>query len=205
MSRVFGLTGGIASGKSTVSRLFVEQGVPLVDADLIAREVVEPGTFGLQRIVETFGDVLNEDGTLNRAKLGAMIFVDPKKRGALNEIMLPLISLTAGDMMRTYLEEGHPLVCYDAPTLIESGFHERFRPLVVVVVPEDVQLKRLMARNGFTEAEARARISSQVSNDERRALADFIIDNNGTLDDLRVQALGVLSQLRTRYKRKVAG
>ena len=196
MSRVFGLTGGIACGKSSVSRIFAEAGVPVVDADLVAREVVAPGSKGLSQITAAFGDVLLPDGTLDRAKLGSLVFIDPKQRDVLNGIMFPLISERSGSMMRECISVGAELVCYDAPTLIEVGMHERFRPLVVVVVPAEVQLKRLIERDGFTRGEALARISSQLPMDQKAELADFVIENTGTLDDLRVRALEVLEEVR---------
>lgn len=197
MGRVFGLTGGIACGKSTVSRIFAESGVPVVDADLVAREVVASGSTGLKQLTAAFGDdILQADGTLDRAKLGAKIFIDATQRIRLNDIMHPLIAARSGELMHQHLDAGADLVCYDAPTLIEAGFHERFRPLVVVAVPVAVQLQRLMQRDGFTEDQAKARISSQMALSDKITLADFVIENDGTMDELRARTLDVLAQLR---------
>lgn len=197
MSRVFGLTGGIACGKSTVSRYFAEVGVPVVDADLVAREVVAPGTVGLRRLTETFGDdILQADGTLDRVKLGAKIFMDGTQRFKLNAIMHPLIGARSAELMQQYIAAGADLVCYDAPTLIEAGVHERFRPLVVVVMPIELQLRRLMERDGFNEAEAKARVTAQMPMTEKAELADFVIENTGSLEDLRVRSAEVLSEVR---------
>lgn len=192
MGRVFGLTGGIACGKSAVSKFFAEAGVPIVDADLIAREVVEPGTPGLQRLVAEFGDVLLPDGTLDRAKLGSMVFLDQTKLARLNNIMVPLITMRSADQMREHLFAGTPLVCYDAPTLCEAGMQDRFRPLVVVTLPLNLQVERLMRRDGFSKEEAEARINSQMPMVFKESQANFLIMNEGSLDELKVQALEVL-------------
>lgn len=194
--RVFGLTGGIACGKSTVSRIFAEAGVPIVDADLVAREVIAPGSVGLKALTREFGNILLPDGSLDRGKLGALVFTQPERRDQLNKIMLPLILYRSGELMREHLSGGTDLVCYDAPTLIEVGMHDRFRPLVVVTVPDDVQLQRLIERDGFTEAEAKARISSQLPMSSKVELADYVIENTGTIEELKTRVLQVLSEIR---------
>lgn len=202
MSRVFGLTGGIASGKSTVSRIFAEEGVPVVDADLVAREVVEPASYGLHQLRLAFGErIIREDGALDRAKLGAIIFLDPTgvARQKVDDILQPLVLARAGELMREHQANGHPVICFDAALLIEKGYHERFRPLVVVSLNEEDQVKRLMARDGFTEAEAKARIAAQMPMVEKRLLANYVIDNEGSLAALKAQALLILSYIRRDY------
>jgi dephospho-CoA kinase len=198
MSRVFALTGGIACGKSTVSRVFSEAGIPVVDADRIAREVVAPGTRGLQQIIAEFGDVLHPDGTIDRPKLGSAILLNPEKWERLHEIMFPLIAARSTELMQSHLAK-HDLVCYDAPTLIEVGMHNRFRPLVVVIAPEYAQLQRLIKRDGFTAEEARARVSSQIPLKDKAKLADFVIENDQTFEELKTRSLNVLAKIRETY------
>lgn len=201
MSKVFGLTGGIASGKSTVSGIFSENGVPIVDADKIARVIVEPGSEGLAYIVKEFGaEFLEPDGTLNRPKLGAMVFTQPDKMMRLDAILGPLLLAVCGERMRVLQEEGHPLICFDAALLVEKNLHERFRPLVVVSTTRDLQLERLMNRDGFTMAEAEARLKSQSSLEAKVKLADHVIENNTGYVGLRTRTLLVLRQLKKDLK-----
>jgi len=199
MPRVFGLTGGITCGKSTVSRIFTENGVPVVDANRVSQEVVGPGTLGLRQLTLAFGeDILQEDGCLDRVKLGARVFLNLADRVRLNDILRPLIALRSGELMREHLSAGFELVCFDAPALIEAGMHERFRPLVVVIAPEEVQLRQLMKR-GFAEAEAKAYLSSQLPNLAKTSLADIVINNDGYKEDLSTKTLKALSVLRSIY------
>ena len=194
--KIFGLTGGIACGKSLVSRLFVDNGVPMVDADIVARDVVAPGTPALNLLVSNFGqDILLPDGSLDRPKLGALVFSDSKKRAVLDSTLHRYIQ----DEIRLRLKvasEGFSLVGLEAPLLIERGYHNEFRPLVVVAVSPEIQLQRLMDRDDFNEAEARARIGSQLPIEEKVKLADYVLWNDGSKDDLFKEALHVLSKIK---------
>lgn len=192
---VFGLTGGIASGKSTVTRLFREEGVPMVDADEVAREVVAPGSPGLRLLQDAFGPVLNPDGTLDRPRLAAIAFTNREKRALLDQILQPLILDVIEQQVRR-LEENFSLVGVDAPLLIEKGLQTKFTPVVVVAADPKVQLQRLMARDGFNEAEARARLSSQLPLEEKLKVASFVIWNNEGYPELNRRALEVLAELR---------
>ncbi len=182
---VFGLTGGIASGKSTVGRRFARRGVPVVDADELAREVVAPGSDGLRAIVEAFGrGVLKDDGSLDRAALGALVFSAPEKRRVLEAITHPLIARAGQAKMMTLAAEGHGLACYEAALLVEAGTADLFRPLVVVAAPESVQITRTTVRDSVDEATAAARVRAQKPLHEKVAVADHVITNDGSLDEL---------------------
>ena len=186
---VFGLTGGIGSGKSTVAARFRARGLPVIDADQLAREVVAPGSPGLSEIVETFGvGVLDHGGELDRKKLAAIVFDDEDARQRLNAITHPRVRELSLARMAELDRAGEPLACYEVPLLIESGLADLLRPLVVVWVPERVQVERTMLRDGATEAEARARVAAQMPLDEKRALADHVIDNSGDLASTHAQA-----------------
>jgi len=178
-----GLTGGIASGKSTVSRLLKERGAIIVDADQISREIVKPGSPVLDKIVEHFGaDILHEDGTLNRKKLGSIIFADEQKRLQLNAIMHPKIREVMLERIAQY-EKEYPdrLIVADIPLLYESNLQHMFTEVMVVYVPLDVQIERLMRRDGLTEEQALERIRAQMPLADKRRLADVVIDNSGDL------------------------
>lgn len=184
-----GLTGGIASGKSTVSRLLVERGALLVDADRIAREIVLPGSPALGQIADRFGaDMLLPDGSLDRKRLGNVVFSDAAERKALEEITHPAIRHEMMTRMRR-LEEEHPqsLVVVDVPLLHESGLTDRFEEIIVVYVPKEIQLQRLMRRDGLTEAEASERLRSQWDMETKRERADYVIDNSKGMEETRQQ------------------
>jgi dephospho-CoA kinase len=196
---LFGLTGGIASGKSAVAARLRERGVPVIDADKLAREAVLPGTDGLKQIVATFGqDVLLADGSLDRKKLGAIVFGDETKRKALNAIVHPAVSMLTFARSRELRDEGEALVAYEAALLVENGIADAFRPLVVVSAPDSVQLKRVMARDGLSEDEAKARISAQMPLAEKIAKADYVIQNTGSLEELERRTDEVLAELCVR-------
>ncbi|MBN2982987.1 MULTISPECIES: dephospho-CoA kinase [Cohnella] len=180
-----GLTGGIATGKSTVARLLVESGAALVDADRIAREIVEPGQPSLAQIAERFGqDVIREDGTLNRKKLGEIVFSNEKERKALEAITHPAIrALMRERMDKLEREAPDRLVVVDVPLLYESGLQFLFERVMVVYVPRDVQLQRLMKRDGLPEAEAKRRLAAQMDIEEKKRMADIVIDNSGSMED----------------------
>jgi len=174
-----GLTGGIASGKSTVAQAFVALGVPVVDADLLAREVVEPGTEGLADIVRVFGaDVLNPDGTLHRKALGARVFADAGLRATLNAITHPRIAALAAKRMQEIARSGAPYAIYEAALIVENGMYRGMHALVVVAVDEAMQVARLKARDALNDEEARARIAAQAPLSHKIAAADFVIDNS---------------------------
>jgi len=189
-----GLTGGVASGKSTVSAMLRDLGAVVVDADALAREVVEPGTPGLDAVVDEFGsDVLTADGRLDRSKVGALVFADPSRRAALEAIVHPLVRARA-----TEIEEAAPagvLVVHDIPLLVETGQATSFDAVVVVDVPEEVQVERAVRERGWTEAEARARVEAQASRADRLAAATHVVENSGDVEDLRQRVTEVFEQL----------
>ncbi len=174
---LIGLTGGIAAGKSTVAKRWVELGAIEIDADQIAREVVEKGTLGLQQICEHFGDsVLNEDGSLNRAALGKRVFADQTELNALNAIVHPLVKARTAELLAQM--PPHAIVIYNVPLLVEAAVDHDFDTVVTVEAPEEEQLKRLVSNRGMTETEAKARIMSQAKPVERAARADRILSSN---------------------------
>lgn len=184
-----GLTGGIACGKSTVANLLVRRGAILIDADRLAREVVEPGSPVLAAVAERFGsDVLHPDGSLNRKRLGEIVFGDEQRRKALEGILHPEIRRRMFGRMEAE-EAVHPdkLVVVDIPLMYESKLDERFAEILVVYVPEYVQLKRLMDRDGLTEEQARQRLSAQMPIEAKKSLADVVIDNSGSLEETERQ------------------
>jgi len=183
-----GLTGGIGSGKSEVSRRLAEHGAVLIDADVAAREVVVPGSPGLARIAGTFGEgVLRPDGSLNRERLGEIVFSDPGLRTKLNEIVHPLVRewMQAAEeaAVRAAAPPG-PVVVHDVPLLAESRGRAGFDLVIVVDVPPEAQAERLVRFRGMPAEQARARMAAQASREQRLALADIVIDNSGSLDDL---------------------
>jgi dephospho-CoA kinase len=183
-----GLTGGIGSGKSEVSRRLAERGAVVIDADVAAREVVVPGSPGLARIAETFGEgVLRPDGSLNRERLGEIVFSDPGLRTKLNEIVHPLVRewMQAAEeaAVRAAAPPG-PVVVHDVPLLAESRGRAGFDVVIVVDVPPEAQAERLVRLRGMPAEQARARMAAQASREQRLALADIVIDNSGSLEDL---------------------
>jgi dephospho-CoA kinase len=194
--RVVGLTGGIASGKSTVSRMLRELGVEVIDADALARDVVEPGTPGLEAVSRHFPGVVGAGGRLDRARLGARIFSNPQERAALNAILHPLIQEEFRRRTAELERQGRPLVVYDAALLIENGLHQKMDAVVVVDAPGDVQRRRLMERNGLTREEADARLASQMPLREKVPLATWVIDNGGPVENTRAQVERVFRELQ---------
>ena len=189
-----GLTGGVASGKSTVAVMLRDLGVVVVDADALAREVVAPGTPGLTAVVAEFGpDVLDADGALDRAALGRLVFGDPARRAALEAIVHPLVRARAAEL-ESSAPEG-TLVVHDIPLLVETGQVGRFDAVLVVDVPTQVQVDRAVRDRGWPEEEARSRIAAQASRDDRLAAATYVLDNTGTREDLRQRVAEVLDQL----------
>ncbi|WP_337018094.1 dephospho-CoA kinase [Oceanobacillus massiliensis] len=188
MSLVIGLTGSIASGKSTVSQMFDDYSIPVVDADKLAREVVEPGQTAYKQVVDTFGEtILREDKSLNRPALGQIIFADESKRKLLNGIVHPAIRERMLERRDFYLNAGVKCVVLDIPLLFESELSHFADRTIVVSVDETVQLKRLMERDNYTEKEAWQRIRSQMPLEEKVRMADAVIDNNGSIKESRSQ------------------
>lgn len=194
----FGLTGGIASGKSTVTKTFLKHNIPMVDADQVARDVVVPGSQGLTRIISNFGsDYINPDGTLDRTKLGQLVFNDPIALSDINSIMTPLINAEATLQLEEWHFLGHPIVGYDAALICEMGNSKKYRPLIVVHCSADAQLARLMSRNSLTEAEARVRIEAQMPVQEKMAMANHLIDTNGSIEDSVKQTEIIIKHLKS--------
>ncbi|QUW22687.1 dephospho-CoA kinase [Sporosarcina sp. Marseille-Q4063] len=192
---IVGLTGSIASGKSTVSEMLQEKGFPIVDADKIARQVVEPGTSVIQEISEHFGDgVLNEDGSLNREKLGERIFKNEDERNKLNAIIHPAIRNEMIRQKEQWISKGARTVIMDIPLLFESKLQSFVEKIIVVSVTPEVQKERLMARNKLNEQEAVERINSQLPMVEKEAGADAVIDNNGTITETKMQLESLLEK-----------
>ncbi|EAD8868221.1 dephospho-CoA kinase [Listeria monocytogenes] len=188
MGKTIGLTGSVATGKSTVSNLIQQAGIPLVDADIAARKVVEPGTEGLKEIVAYFGEeILLADGTLDRAKLGEIIFKDKEKREKLNEITHPRVKDYMLEARERFFRAGEELVFFDIPLLFESHLESLVDQIVVVWTTPETELKRLMERNNLTKEEALRRIESQMGIDEKARKADFVIDNNESLEKTQKQ------------------
>jgi dephospho-CoA kinase len=188
---VFGLTGGIASGKSTVTRMLRELGAEVLDADVLAREVVEPGTPGLADVAARFPGVLGSDGRLDRVKLGARVFSDATERAALNAIIHPRVREAFLEKVQALEARGVKRVIYDVPLLIEAGMHEWMEGVAVVWVPRDLQKARLMARDGLDAAGAEGRLAAQLPLDSKRAHATWVIDNSGDLAATRAQVESV--------------
>ena len=191
-----GLTGGVASGKSTVAALLAEHGAVVVDADLLAREVVAPGTRGLADIVAAFGgEVLTPDGGLDRPAMGALVFADEQKRRTLEAIIHPLVRARGRELEEAAGPDA--LVVHDIPLLVETGQPGRFDAVVVVDVPVEVQVQRMTTLRGMSPEEAARRVAAQATREQRLAAATHVIDNTGTLDDLRRRVAEVVEELRS--------
>ncbi|MDC2830289.1 dephospho-CoA kinase [Limosilactobacillus mucosae] len=196
MTLIIGLTGGIASGKSTISSILKAVGWPVIDADLIARQIVMPGSKGLEQIVNRFGpQMLNSDGTLDRKKLGKTVFDDPKKLSDLDKIEHPLIQEAIDSQLDEFKKQHLPVVVLDVPLLFETGMDEECDLTVLAVVDQATQLKRLMKRDQISKMDAVKKISSQMSLKEKMQRADVIIDNNGTLEQTRSQVAELVDRV----------
>lgn len=191
-----GLTGGIATGKSTISTYLGSKNIPVLDADKIARQVVEPGTPGLAEIVQYFGDdILQADQTLNRKVLGQIVFNDEQALQKLNEITHPRIQQMMIDQLAGLAKSNTPLVILDIPLLLENHNEVGADAVMLVAIPKQLQLERLMDRNHLTQAEAESRIAAQMPLAEKEKLADYIIDNSGTVADTYKQVDQVINQI----------
>ncbi len=203
---LFGLTGGIASGKSTVAARFRRRGVPVIDADALAREVVAPGTEGLRAVADAFGPgVLGPEGALDRAAVARIVFADDAARRKLNAITHPLITRLGMERGAALAAAGEALACYEAALIVENGVADAFRPLVVVACPEDVQLARIQARDHASAEDARARVRAQKPLADKVAVADFVVDTRGTLEEGAARAdealAGVCARVGVDYTR----
>lgn len=195
-----GLTGGIGSGKSEVSRLLAAHGAVIVDADRIAREVVEPGTPGLAAVVAEFGPgIVTADGALDRPKLGAIVFADTGRRTALNAIVHPLVRARSAEIEAA--ADPDAVVVHDVPLLAENGLAPLFDLVIVIDAAEETRLDRLVRLRGMTLEEARARMAAQATREERLAVADLVIDNDGPLEALEAQVAKVWADLLARSAR----
>lgn len=210
--RVFGLTGGFASGKSAVAARFAARGVPVLDADQLAREVVEPGSEGLAAVVAEFGpEMVDAQGRLDRKRLGSLVFAQPEARRRLEQLTHPRIQAAMREKAAALRAHGEALCCYEAPLLVEIGSAEKLRPLVVVSASVEAQVERGMRRDGLSEAEAKKRIAAQYPLEKKLALADYVIDNSSTFEHLVAEADRVLDAICTelgvpleRYPRRLA-
>ena len=184
--KIIGLTGGIASGKSSVARFFTERGVPVIDADQLAREAVLPGSSTLTKIAELFGkEILSTDGTLDRKQLGTLIFSNPEKRRRLEDILHPEIRRRADEYISEAVVAGHARLIYMAPLLIEAGASDRVDEIWVVTVRPEIQLERLMQRDSITSEQARRIIGSQMPLIEKERFGSVVIDNSGSEAETR--------------------
>ncbi|QCW50490.1 dephospho-CoA kinase [Nocardioides dongxiaopingii] len=195
-----GLTGGVGSGKSTVSAILAELGAVIIDADVLAREVVERGTPGLEQVVAAFGpELLTADGDLDRPRMGALVFGDPDKRRLLESIVHPLVFERYAALEAAAGPDD--LVVHDIPLLAESGRAGEdggFDAVVVVDVPDELRIERMLRDRGWTRADAESRIAAQATREERLAVATHVIDNSGTLDELRARVEAVHAELTAR-------
>lgn len=196
---LIGITGGIGSGKSTVTDALASKGSCIIDADLVARDIVAPGSPVLKRLAETFGeDIIDEHGALRRAVLAARAFVDAAHTEQLNTITHPAITARTRELIDQAMQRGEQIIVHDSALLIELGLHRSVDLVVVVTAPEELRISRLVQYRGIDEDDARRRIAQQMSDDERRAVADVVLDNSGTREEL-------LEQVDLLWERILAG
>lgn len=196
---VLGLTGGIATGKSTAAAVFSRHQIPMIDGDIIAREVVQPQTPGLAAIVQEFGEeILQEDGSLDRVALAKIIFDSTEQRQKLDRLLDPFIRQAITEQIKQQ-KANYPLVVVDIPLLFEGHYEQEMDAVAVVYLPEEIQLQRLMKRNQLTPDEAKKRIQSQMPIEEKKKLADIVFDNSGSKDELTCQIERWLSDFNNRF------
>jgi dephospho-CoA kinase len=194
---VYGLTGGIGAGKSTVCQLLQETGVAVVFADEVGRQVVARGSDGLAAIVSVFGqEILDSSGALDRKALGVLVFRDPNKRRQLEEILHPLVKQRSQAIFRDLMDSGEPIVVYESALLFESRRHLEMQANILVTASEALRVARVQQRDGCTEADVRARMKAQMDEAEKRRMADYILDNNGNIEVLRQQVQALVATLR---------
>lgn len=194
---VYGLTGGIGAGKSTVCQLLQELGVAVVFADDVGRQVVAQGSDGLAAIVSAFGrEMLDETGALDRKALGALVFRDPDKRRQLEGILHPLVKRHSQAMFQDLIDKGEPVVVYESALLFESQRHHEMQANILVTASEAQRVARVQQRDDCTEEDVRARMKAQMDEAEKRRMVDYVLDNNGNIDDLRQQVQALVATLR---------
>lgn len=194
--KLVGLTGGIASGKSTVAAILRRLGAAVIDADELARQVVQPGQIAWHEIVEAFGrDVLQADGSLDRPKLRKIVFDDPHARAKLEAMIHPRVRALAEEKIRELAAAGYPVIVYEVPLLFEVGLHESIRPVILVACNPMTQRERIAQRDRVAAEEAQKTIDAQMSLEEKRKLADYVIENDGALEDLEQQVRRLWEQL----------
>lgn len=195
--KIIGLTGGIGSGKSTVARILQEHGFPIVDADLIAREIVEPGQPALAELAKEFGeDILNADGSLDRGLLASRAFTTKDTTQRLNDITHPRINQRTQELFDEAREDGAEAVIYDMPLLIDKGLHKDMDATIVVHAAEHVRLERLTTKRGLDVDDVRRRINAQIDDETRKQHADILLDNNGTEEDLTQQIAQAVDKIK---------
>jgi dephospho-CoA kinase len=194
--RIWGLTGNIGSGKSTVGRMLAARGIPVVDADQVAREVVEPGRPALRDIASRFPDAVRPDGSLDRKALAARVFADPQERQALNAIVHPRIAEEVATRMAELAASGEKVAVYEAALIVENGLQRGMDGLIVVTAPPEVQIDRLRRRDGMTEEEARARIAAQLPAAEKTREATVVLENAGSEAELAAMVDELVDRLR---------
>ncbi len=200
-----GLTGGLGSGKSTVTRMLAARGAKVIDADAISREITEKGQSGYEALVVELGpEILREDDELDRDALARLVFQDPEKRALLNALLHPLIMQCMAERLKEYeaAVEDDGIVLLDVPLLVETGLAKLFRFVIVVLAEADQQVARVKEERQMIEQEARARIQAQASNEERLSVADFVIDNRGTLDELEKRVEEVWRAIREETRKR---
>ena len=196
MTYFLGLTGGIASGKSTADEFFKKKKIPIIDSDLIAHKIMEIGQNGYKAVVDYFGtDILNDDQTINRRKLGGIVFNDKAKLKKLNELTHPLVHQEIKQQMAQYRVNQEKLVVIDVPLLFESGFESLCNGVLVISITPELQIERLMKRNAFTKKEAIARINNQMPLSEKEKRATYVVANTGTIDDLEKKLSDLLQEI----------
>lgn len=196
--KLVGLTGGIASGKSTAAKILESLGAAVVNADTLAREVVEPGREAWQEIVAAFGsEILQSDRTLDRQKLRTLIFNNPDARRKLESIIHPRVRALAERRIAEHGAAGYAVVVYEVPLLFEGRLHEWLRPVILIACDIEIQIERLQQRDGLDRVQAQKHIEAQMNLEEKRRLADYVIENNGNLEDLKRQVKAVLETIKT--------
>jgi dephospho-CoA kinase len=196
--KLFGLTGGIASGKSTVAAIFRRLGAAVINADELSREVVQPGQAAWKEIVETFGsDILQKDQSLDRKKLRTIVFHNPEARKKLEAIIHPRVRSLAEQRMRELAAAGSSIIAYEVPLLFEAQIHLWLRPVILVACDPATQKQRLRQRDQLTDIEAQQHLNAQMALEDKRKLADYVIENTGSLEDLEQQVRAVLQKIQS--------